>query len=119
MRVGAKVVVLLWALITRRHILTIHTYDVHNPSLTERPELSLITRSQSYQNNSHLPFGLFDPLFPDVLMESSTDPVLRDRIALTLEKLGVRVEHNYPYCLPDGSLPDGAAHDCPGKGTPL
>jgi hypothetical protein len=84
--------------------LAIHSYDVHNASLTERPELSLITRSQSYQANSHLPFGQFDPLFPDVLMESSTDPVLRDRIALTLEKLGVRVEHNYPYCLPDGSL---------------
>lgn len=84
--------------------LAIHSYDVHNASLTERPELSLITRSQSYQASSHLPFGQFDPLFPDVLMESSTDPVLRDRIALTLEKLGVRVEHNYPYCLPDGSL---------------
>lgn len=84
--------------------IAIHTYDVHNASLTERPEISLITRSQSYQNNSHMPFGQFDPLFPDTLMESTVDPILRDRISLTLEKLGVRVEHNYPYCLPDGSL---------------
>jgi hypothetical protein len=84
--------------------LSIHTYDVRNPSLTDRPEVSLVTRSNSYQTHSHLPFGLFDPLFPDVLMESSTDPILRDRVALTLEKLGIRVEHNFPYCLPDGSI---------------
>jgi hypothetical protein len=84
--------------------IAVHTYDPYNLSLTERPEVSLITRSESYQINSHLPFGLFDPLFPDALVESTCEPVLRDRIALTLEKLGVRVEHNYPYCLPDGSL---------------
>jgi hypothetical protein len=84
--------------------LAIHTYDVRNASLTERPEVSLVTRSQSYQRDSHLPFGQFDPLFPDVLMESTSDPILRDRTALTLEKLGIRLEHNFPYCLPDGSI---------------
>ena len=82
----------------------IHTYDVHNESLTERPEVSIVTRSLSYQNNSRLPFGRFDPLFPDRLVESCADRVLRDRLALTLERAGVHVEHNYPYALPDGSL---------------
>ena len=84
--------------------LSIHTYDEHNVSRTQRPEVSLLTRSLSYQQNSHLPFGLFDPMFPDVVAESCATRILRDRIALTLEKAGIVVEHNYPYCLPDGSL---------------
>jgi len=85
-------------------LISIHTYDERNPSHTQRPEVSLLGRSHSYQQTSRLPFGLFDPLFPDVLAESSVQGALRDRIALTLEKSGVFVEHNYPYCLPDGSL---------------
>jgi hypothetical protein len=83
---------------------SIHTYDAHNATRTRRPEISLLSRSDSYQNTSHLPFGLFDPLFPEVLVESSVHPILRDRVALTLEKAGLHVEHNYPYCLPDGSV---------------
>ena len=85
-------------------VLSIHTYDEHNATATQRPEVSLLSRSDSYQQHSQLPYGLFDPLFPDVLVESSAKRVLRDRIALTLEKRGVYVEHNYPYCLPDGSI---------------
>ncbi|MEE2902743.1 MAG: N-formylglutamate amidohydrolase [Myxococcota bacterium] len=84
--------------------ISIHTYDEHNVSRTQRPEVSLISRSLSYQRFSKLPFGKFDPLFPDILAESTTTRILRDRIALHLEKAGVLVEHNYPYCLPDGSL---------------
>lgn len=82
----------------------IHTYDAHNLSMTERPDTSLLSRSISYQQSSKLPYGTFDPLFPDILAESSCTPILRDRLALTLEKAGISVEHNYPYCLPDGSL---------------
>lgn len=85
-------------------VISIHTYDEHNPSDTQRPEVSILGRSHSYQQNSRLPFGLFDPIFPDILAESAVRGALRDRIALTLEKSGVFVEHNYPYCLPDGSL---------------
>ncbi len=84
--------------------LAIHTYDVHNLSATRRPEVSVLTRSHSYQQNSHLPFGLFDPLFPDELVASSADPILRERVCLTVEKLGTRVEQNYPYSFPDGSV---------------
>jgi len=84
--------------------ISIHTYDEHNLSQTQRPEVSLISRSLSYQQFSRLPFGRFDPLFPDVLAESTTTRIFRDRIALHLEKDGILVEHNYPYCLPDGSL---------------
>ena len=84
--------------------LAIHTYDEHNVTLTQRPEVSILSRSHSYQSNSRMPFGHFDPMYPDVLAESSASRVLRDRIALTLEKAGLVVEHNYPYCLPDGSI---------------
>lgn len=82
----------------------IHTYDARNASQTRRAEISLLTRSESYQQLSRLPVGLFDPLFPDVLAESSVKPILRDRIALTLEKAGFEVAHNFPYRLPDGSV---------------
>lgn len=85
-------------------VISIHTYDERNPSDTQRPEVSILGRSHSYQQHSRLPFGLFDPIFPDILVESAVRGALRDRIALTLEKSGVFVEHNYPYCLPDGSL---------------
>lgn len=85
-------------------LVSIHTYDEHNSTDTQRPEVSLLSRSHSYQAMSRLPYHLFDPLFPSVLVESSVKRMLRDRIALTLEKAGVYVEHNYPYCLPDGSL---------------
>ncbi len=84
--------------------ISVHTYDAYNPSRTERPEVSLITRALSYQMHSKLPLGLFDPLFPDVLTESTCNSILRDRLSITLEKAGITVEHNYPYCAPDGSL---------------
>ena len=88
----------------RNIVLSIHTYDERNQSDTQRPEVSLLGRSHSYQHNSQLPEGLFDPLFPSVLVESTVKRLLRDRISLSLQKGGVYVEHNYPYCLPDGSL---------------
>ncbi|MCK5799332.1 MAG: N-formylglutamate amidohydrolase [Deltaproteobacteria bacterium] len=84
--------------------MAVHTYDQHNATQTQRPEISLLTRALSYQQASRLPYNTFDPLFPDILAESSAHPILRDRVALTLEKAGLDVEHNYPYCLPDGSL---------------
>ncbi len=82
----------------------IHTYDQFNESGTERPAMSILTRSLGYQNESELPAGLFDPLYPDVLAEFTSDRVLRDRISLTLEKSKIPVAHNYPYLLPEGSL---------------
>lgn len=85
-------------------VVCVHTYDAYNSTLTSRPAVSLLSRSHSYQRDSRLPYGTFDPLFPDVLAESSVKRILRDRIALTLEKSGIHVEHNYPYCLPDGSM---------------
>lgn len=85
-------------------MLGLHTYDTHNASGTERPDVSVITQPQSYQLDSAMPEGLYDELYPDVLAEFTADRILRDRIALTLERAGVRVAHNYPYLLPEGSL---------------
>ena len=66
--------------------IAIHTYDTHNKTGTIRPHLSLLTRSFGYQNENEMPYGVFDPLYPDVLAEFTCDRVLRDRISLTLEK---------------------------------
>ncbi|MFT7622588.1 MAG: hypothetical protein ACI9WU_001761 [Myxococcota bacterium] len=85
-------------------VISVHTYDEFNATKTTRPAVSLLSRSHSYQRDSRLPYLTFDPLFPDVLAESSVTRILRDRVALTLEKAGTHVAHNYPYCLPDGSL---------------
>lgn len=92
------------ALHGKRVKVSIHTYDQYNPSGTERPAMSLMTRSIGYQTNSELPAGLFDPMYPDVLAEFTADRVLHDRISLTLEKRQIPVAHNYPYLLPEGSL---------------
>lgn len=84
--------------------IAIHTYDQYNSTGTERPATSLITRVLGYQRESRMPDGIFDPLFPDILAESTADRVLRDRLSLTLEKAHIPVSHNYPYLLPEGSL---------------
>ncbi len=83
--------------------IAVHTYDRYNPSGTQRPQVSLVTRTLGYQQDSEMPFGVFDPIYPDILAEFTVDRVLRDRISLTLEKAGVPVAHNYPYLLPEGS----------------
>jgi len=84
--------------------IAIHTYDTHNDSGTRRPPLSILTRCVGYQVLNEMPFGVFDPLYPDILGMFTADRILRDRLSLTLEKEGYSVEHNYPYLLPDGSV---------------
>ncbi len=84
--------------------IAVHTYDQRNPSGTHRPHISLVNRSNAYQEYGELPRGLFDPLYPDVLAEFTADRVLLNRIALNLEKHGLPVAANYPYCLPEGSV---------------
>jgi len=84
--------------------IALHTYDTHNASGTLRPQVSVVTRSDAYQNHSRLPMGTFDRMFPDILVEFTSDRILRDRISLTLERAGIPVEHNYPYALPEGSI---------------
>ena len=88
----------------RKVTLGIHTYDRHNKSGTVRPELSLISRSLSYQQTSSLPSTIFDPLFPHVLGESTADRSLVYRMALALEQSGRRTALDYPYTMPEGSV---------------
>jgi hypothetical protein len=82
----------------------VHTYDELNPSLTSRPHLSIVSQSVHYQRAARMPEGVFDPLYPDVLGESSCSRILRDRISLDLERGGFRVAANHPYALPAGSV---------------
>jgi hypothetical protein len=82
----------------------IHTYDTYNQSGTLRPPMSILTRCVGYQVRSEMPFGVFDPLYPDILGQFTCDRILRDRVSLALEKAGMHTEHNYPYLLPDGSV---------------
>lgn len=85
-------------------MLAIHTYDEHNPTRTRRPHLSLLSSMAGYQRESRMPFGIFDPMYPDVLGESTCSRILRDRVSLNLERTGMRVSHNHPYPLPEGSM---------------
>jgi hypothetical protein len=82
----------------------IHTYDAHNASETKRPDVSIITTPNSYLHDSRMPHGLFDPMYPDLLAESTCSRVLRDRISLNLERNDYRVSQNHPYPLPEGSI---------------
>ena len=102
-------------------MLTIHTYDKLNyPARTKRPPISLIHTPIGYHRNKTMPFGVFDPLYPDELAESTADRELVARLALAFESLGeqdykrflggswdgsrFRVAFNHPYYMPDGSL---------------
>jgi len=83
--------------------IAVHTYDKYNPSGTERPQVSIVSRALGYQMDGELPYGVFDPLYPDILAEFTVDRILPSRLSLTLERRGVPVAHNYPYLLPEGS----------------
>jgi len=85
-------------------MIAVHTYDEHNKTMTRRPHCSLLSSVLGYQRDSRMPFGIFDPMYPDVLGESTCSRILRDRISLTLERAKYRVSHNHPYPLPEGSL---------------
>lgn len=82
----------------------VHTYDEHNPSMTRRPAVSLLTRSLGHQEDFELSQGVFDPLFPGQLVEYTADRILRARIALCLEEAAIYTADNYPYALPEGSV---------------
>ncbi len=85
-------------------IIGVHTYDERNPSATSRPHLSLINLPAGYLREARMPYGVFDPIYPDVLGESTCSRILRDRISLNLERTGFRVSTNHPYALPEGSI---------------
>jgi len=89
-----------------KHIkIAIHTYDDRDRDTGAiRPEMSVITRSHGMDRRYQGPVAAFDELYPEKLGEFTADPVLRDRISLTLQKTGIFVEPNYPYSLPEGSL---------------
>lgn len=82
----------------------VHTYDRFNRTGTERPRLSLISRSLEYQLHSSLPPYIFDPLFPNVLAESTCDRSLIYRMGLDLEIAGHPTATDYPYLMPEGSV---------------
>jgi hypothetical protein len=85
-------------------MIAVHTYDEHNPTRTRRPHLSLLNKVLNYQVESRMPFGVFDPMYPDILGESTCSRILRDRISLNLERNGFRVSHNHPYPIPEGAM---------------
>ncbi|MCA9618282.1 MAG: hypothetical protein KC731_04655, partial [Myxococcales bacterium] len=85
-------------------MIAVHTYDEHNRSLTRRPHCSLLSSVLGYQRESRMPYGIFDPMYPDILGESTCSRILRDRVSLSLERAQLRVSHNHPYPLPEGSM---------------
>ncbi len=104
-----------------KHIkLSIHSYDRFNPLPrsdrwtlpaadgervgTERPLVSLVSGSHGYHNETEMPYGVFDELFPDELGELTADRKLTARILLEVANAGLSVTHNHPYLLPEGSV---------------
>lgn len=85
-------------------VLGVHTYDELNPTNTSRPQLSLVNIPAGYQREAKMPYGVFDPIYPDLLGESTCNRILRDRVSLNLERTGFRVMSNHPYALPEGSV---------------
>ena len=85
-------------------LIGVHSYDERNPSTTSRPHLSLVTQPLGYNRDAQMPYGVFDPIYPDVLGESTSSRILRDRMSLYLERGGFRVSGNHPYALPEGSI---------------
>jgi len=88
----------------KRIKIAVHTYDRTSPSGAVRPEMSVITRSRGVERGHQGARDVFDELYPQVLGDFTADPVLRDRISLTLQKQHIFVEPNYPYSLPEGSV---------------
>ena len=82
----------------------VHTYDAHNIEGTQRPMVSLVYRTLSYENERRLPFDVFDKLYPAELAEFTADRRLIGRLVLDLEKAGISTALNHPYNLPDGSV---------------
>ena len=85
-------------------IIGVHTYDEAHASATKRAHVSLISLPCGYQLEARMPFGIFDPLFPDVLGRIDLQPHPARPPSLNLERTGFRVVHNHPYFLPDGSI---------------
>ena len=88
----------------KRVSIAVHTYDRHNKTGTERPEVSLVSRSLSYQHTSTIPPYIFDPLFPPILGEATCHRILTYQALVNLERGGWRTALNYPYVMPEGAL---------------
>lgn len=88
----------------KRASISVHTYDRYNKSGTERPEVSLVSRSLSYQQTSTIPPYIFDPLFPPILGEATCHRILTYQALVNLERGGWHTALNYPYVMPEGSL---------------
>ncbi len=88
----------------RLHV-SIHTFDERDPLGRLRPPISLVSRAQLPAS----PLGTgalssFDPLFPSELLESTSDRLLRVRLAHALEDGGFHVTENFPYLMSEGSF---------------
>ena len=98
------------ALAFTRHLLmprvtvAIHSYDPHNQSGTQRPQVSLVTRSLEYQLQSTLPPYIFDPRVPPERCEATCQQLLTYRALAALESAGWHTALNYPYIMPEGSV---------------
>lgn len=88
----------------KRVSLGVHTYDALNATGTERPKISLVTRSLEYQIGSTIPPYVFDPLFPPILGEAVADRSLSYQVLLDLERSGHHTALNFPYLMPEGSV---------------
>ena len=83
---------------------SVHSYDPLNATGTQRPQVSLVTRSLEYQHTSTMPPYIFDPLFPPELCEATCERLLTYQALADLERDGWHTALNYPYIMPEGSV---------------
>ena len=87
----------------KKLLIAVHTYDAFQYSRAYRPEISLITGSES-QSQAAAAEPVYDPLFPAELCETVCDPMLICRTTFEVENGGRLVAMNYPYAMSEGCL---------------
>ncbi len=89
----------------KKLLIAVHTYDALQYSRAYRPEISLITGSESpTQAAAAAAEPIYDPLFPAELGETVCDPMLVCRTTFEIENGGRMVAMNYPYAMSEGCL---------------
>ncbi len=88
----------------KKLLIAVHTYDALQYSRAYRPEVSLITGSESQARAGMTAERIYDPLFPTELGEAVCDPMLTCRTTFEVEHGGRLVAMNYPYAMSEGCL---------------
>ncbi len=91
----------------RHHFLRIavHTFDPKAAGeYGKRPEVALVHRSRSIEEEGRVPRGAYSGFLPERLLAFTADRLLKAAVTTSLEAAWVPEFSDYPYKLPDGSV---------------